>query len=377
MNRTAPVTIGVPTEIKPDENRVAVTAAGVRACRDAGHDVLVQAGAGAGSWIEDAAYADAGATIVDSAQEIWQRADVVVKVKEPQPAETAQMREGQILFAYLHLAPDLEQARGILDSGAVAVAFETIVDAQGRLPLLAPMSQIAGRMSAQVGASLLEAPAGGRGILMGGVPGVAGAQVLVLGGGVVGSNAARIASGMGAHVTVVDNNLGRLAQLDDLFGNAVDTRPSDALTIEKLLPTTDLVIGSVLVPGARTPHLISRAQLGLLRERTVVIDVAVDQGGCLETSRPTTHADPTFVVDGVTHYCVGNMPGAVATTATHALANATLPYVLRIAAGGTAALRDEADLAAGVNIARGAVTYEAVARAHGLPYTSVDVALAS
>lgn len=362
------MTIAVPTEIKPDENRVALTPAGVRACRDAGHDVLVQAGAGLGSWITDEEYTEAGATIVPGPDEVWARGDLVVKVKEPQPAETAAMREGQVLFAYLHLAPDLTQTRGILDSGAIAVAFETIVDAQGHLPLLAPMSQIAGRMSAQVGASLLEAPHGGRGILMGGVPGVAGADVLVLGGGVVGTNAARIAAGMGADVTVVDNNLARLAQLDDHFGNSVDTRPSNALTIEKLLSVADLVIGSVLVPGARTPHLVTREMLGLMREQTVVVDVAVDQGGCLETSRPTTHADPTFVVDGVIHYCVGNMPGAVATTATQALANATLPYLLRIAAGGTAALRDEPDLAAGVNIARGAITYAAVAEAHGLDH---------
>ena len=373
----AHVTIGVPTEIKPDENRVAITAAGVRACRDAGHVVVVQSGAGSGSWITDEEFADAGAEIVADAAEVWARGDLVVKVKEPQPEETARMRAGQILFAYLHLAPDAEQTRGLLDSGAVAVAFETVVDAHGHLPLLAPMSQIAGRMSAQVGASLLERPNGGRGILMGGVPGVPGADVLVLGGGVVGTNAARIAAGMGADVTVVDNNLSRLAELDEHFGNSVETRPSNVLTIEGLLRTADLVIGSVLVPGARTPHLVTREMLGLLRERTVVVDVAVDQGGCLETSRPTTHADPTFEVDGIIHYCVGNMPGAVATTATHALANATLPYLLRIADGGTAALRDEPDLTAGVNVARGAVTHAAVAAAHALDHTPVSRALSS
>lgn len=361
--------IGVPTEIKPDEYRVALTAAGARALTDAGHEVLVQAGAGAGSAISDEKFASAGAQIVGEAADVWAAADLVTKVKEPQAEEIALLREDQTLFAYLHLAPDEEQTRGLLASGATAIAFKTVLDADGRLPLLAPMSQVAGRMAVQEGAALLERTAGGLGILMGGVPGVAGASVLVLGGGVVGTQSARIAVGMGARVTIVDANLGRLAQLDEQFGTSLVTRASNALTIEELLPSADLVIGSVLVPGARTPHLVTRRQLPLMREGTVAVDVAVDQGGCFESSRPTTHQDPTFVEQGVLHYAVANMPGAVPVTSTQALTNATLPYLLRLAGDGPAAWREDPLLGAGVNITGGKLTSEPVAQAHDLTYT--------
>lgn len=363
------VRIGVPTERKSDEYRVALTPAGARALTDTGHEVLVQAGAGEGSRLADADYEAAGALIVPDAAEVWEKADLVAKVKEPVPEEIPLLREGQTLFAYLHLAPDEPLTRGLLNSGATAIAFETVTDRAGKLPLLTPMSQIAGRMSAQVGAELLESTHGGPGVLMGGVPGVAGAQVLVLGGGVVGTNAARVAVGMGADVTIVDASLARLAELEEFFGSAVRTRPSNAHTIEELLPLQDLVIGSVLVPGARTPNLVSREQLRLMRERSVIIDVAVDQGGTFETSRITTHHDPTYVEEGIVHYAVSNMPGAVPVTATQALANATLPYLLRLANGGEAAWADDPHLADGVNVLAGKLTSATVAESLGLEYT--------
>jgi alanine dehydrogenase len=367
--------IGVPTEIKTDEFRVAITPAGVRDLIGNGHQVLVQAGAGKGSSILDQAYAAQGARIVATAEDLWTTSDLVFKVKEPQPDEIAWLRAGQILFAYLHLAPDAAQTQGLIASQATCVAFETVTDAQDRLPLLAPMSAVAGRLATQVGAGLMERLRGGRGVLMGGVPGVAAAQVVVLGGGVVGENAAVVAAGMGADVTVFDLSLDRLAELDALYGTRLKTRYSTTLAVEEAISRADLVIGAVLVHGARAPHLITREQLALLPENAALVDVAIDQGGCFETSHPTTHSDPTFVVDGVLHYCVANMPGAVPTTSTQALANATLPYLVRLANGGLQALRDNTDLCNGLNVHRGLTTNQAVADAQGLAYTPAQQAL--
>lgn len=368
--------IGVPTETKPDEFRVGLTPAGVRTLTDAGHEVLVQAGAGAGSRLADAAYEAAGAQLVADAAQVWAESELIVKVKEPQAEELGLLGPQHTLFAYLHLAPDLPQTQGLMKSGATAIAFETVVDDAGRLPLLTPMSQIAGRMAAQVGARLLELPTGGPGLLMGGVPGVDGARVLILGGGgVVGTHCARIAVGMGAQVTIVEANLARLTQLEDYFGSSVRTRPSNAYTIDELLPQTDLAIGSALVPGARTPNLVSREQLKLMTPGSVIVDVAVDQGGVFETSRPTTHRDPTYCEEGIIHYGVTNMPGAVPVTATQALANATLPYVLRLANEGHAAWQNDPKFAAGVNVLAGHVTSEAVARALSLEYVPWQRAL--
>jgi len=361
--------IGVPTEIKVHEYRVGITPAGVREAVGHGHRVLVQSGAGAGIGFGDEAYRAAGAEIAAGADEVFARADLVVKVKEPQPAECRRLRPGQVLFTYLHLAPDPEQAELLLESGATAIAYETVTDPWGGLPLLAPMSEIAGRMAVQVGASCLETARGGSGVLLAGAPGVEPARVVIIGGGVVGANAARVALGIGADVVVLDRSMRRLTELDALYGPRLKTLFATAEAIEQRLPGADLVIGAVLVPGATAPRLIRRDQLGLLRPGSVLVDVAIDQGGCFETSRPTAHSDPTFIIDGVVHYCVANMPGAVARTSTLALTNATLPYVLTLAdLGWREAARRDPHLADGINIHAGSVTYPAVATALGRPY---------
>jgi alanine dehydrogenase len=370
--------VGVPTEIKPDEYRVAITPAGVRELVGRGHQVLIQKGAGEGSSVTDEAYISQGAEIVGDAEAVFAQAEMVMKVKEPQPPEVEMLRSGQLLFTYLHLAPDPELTRGLMASGATCVAYETVEDRQGRLPLLAPMSEVAGKIATQAGAFFLEKPLGGRGILLGGVPGVAAANVMVIGGGAVGFNAASIAIGMEADVFVFDLSLDRLRELDVAFAGRASTVYSSTLAIEEMLPRADLVIGAVLVHGAKAPHVISRDQLKLMRRNAVLVDVAIDQGGCFETSKPTTHADPTFEVDGITHYCVANMPGAVPITSTYALTNATLPYAIALADHGVdgASARD-AGLALGVNVAAGKVTHAAVAEAVGEPHTPVEQALGS
>lgn len=362
--------VGVVKEIKNHEYRVGVTPNGVALLIRAGHTVLVETQAGNGVGFDDAQYIKAGASILTHAEEIFHDADLIVKVKEPQPVECKRLRPGQTLFTYLHLAPDPEQTRLLLEADCVAIAYETVTDAQGGLPLLRPMSEVAGRMSIQAGAHALEKAQGGLGVLLPGVPGVPPAKVLVLGGGVVGLNAARMALGLGAQVTVMDVSLPRLSQIDNDFGPRLITEVSSRENILARLPDTDLVIGGVLIPGAAAPKLISRDMLSAMRPGSVIVDVAIDQGGCVETSKPTTHQNPTYVVDGVVHYCVANMPGGVARTSTLALTNATLPFVLRLANQGyTDALAADAHLLAGLNIHRGAVTHAAVARALGLRYT--------
>jgi len=368
--------IGVPTEIKSDEYRVAVTPAGVRELSEHGHEVLVQAGAGLGSAIADEAYAAQGATIVPDAAAVFAAAEMILHVKELQPEEIAMLQPGQLLFTYLHLAPDPEQTRGLRDAGVTAIAYETVEDSHGRLPLLAPMSEVAGKIATQAGAFMLEKPMGGRGILLGGVPGVAAANVMVIGGGVVGMNAAFIAIGMEADVFVYDRSIDRLRELEVDFGGRCSTVYSTTLAIEEMLPSADLVIGAVLVHGARAPYVIRREQLALMKPGAVLVDVAIDQGGCFETSRPTTHRDPTFEVDGITHYCVANMPGAVPITSTHALTNATLPYAIALADLGVAeAIRRDPGLRLGVNVAGGKVTHPAVAEGVGMDYVPVEQAL--
>jgi alanine dehydrogenase len=367
------VRIGVPTEIKSDEYRVAVTPAGVRELTEHGHEVLVQAGAGEGSAISDRSYQAQGATIVPDAAGVFEAAEMILHVKELQPGEIEMLRPGQLLFTYLHLAPDPEQTRGLCDSGVTAIAYETVEDAHGRLPLLAPMSEVAGKIATQAGAFMLEKPMGGRGILLGGVPGVAAANVMVIGGGVVGMNAAFIAIGMEADVFVYDRSIDRLRELEVDFGGRCSTVYSTTLAIEEMLPHADLVIGAVLVHGARAPYVIRREQLALMKPGAVLVDVAIDQGGCFETSRPTTHREPTFEVDGITHYCVANMPGAVPITSTHALTNATLPYALALADHGVAeAIRRDPGLRLGVNVAGGRVTHPAVAEGVGMDYVPVE-----
>jgi alanine dehydrogenase len=369
--------IGVPTEVKTDEYRVALTPAGVRELADGGHSVFVQSGAGDGSSISDEAYAAQGATIVPGADALFAEATLIVKVKEPQPPEVARLEPRHVLFTYLHLAADSELTRGLMQSGATCIAYETVEDARGRLPLLAPMSEVAGKIATQAGAFMLEKPLGGRGILLGGVPGVSAAEVLVIGGGVVGMNAAFIAVGMEATVYVFDRNIDRLRELDIAFGGRADTCFATTLSIEERLPTADLVIGAVLVHGARAPHVITREQLGIMKPQAVLVDVSIDQGGCFETSHPTTHSNPTYEVDGITHYCVANMPGAVPITSTYALTNATLPYVLQVATAGVhRAVADNPGLKLGVNVAAGEVTYAPVAEAVGVPVVDVDQALA-
>jgi alanine dehydrogenase len=368
--------IGVPTEIKSDEYRVAVTPAGVRELSEHGHDVLVQAGAGEGSAIADADYEAQGATLVPDAAAVFEATEMILHVKELQPSEIEMLRPGQLLFTYLHLAPDPEQTRGLCGAGVTAIAYETVEDAHGRLPLLAPMSEVAGKIATQAGAFMLEKPMGGRGILLGGVPGVAAANVMVIGGGVVGMNAAFIAIGMEADVFVFDRSIDRLRELEVDFGGRCSTVYSTTLAIEQMLPSADLVIGAVLVHGARAPYVIRREQLALMKPGAVLVDVAIDQGGCFETSRPTTHREPTFEVDGITHYCVANMPGAVPITSTHALTNATLPYALALADHGVAeAIRRDPGLRPGVNVAGGKVTHPAVAEGVGMEYVPVEDAL--
>src|SRR3954454_9638106 len=370
--------IGVPTKIKSDEDRVAVTPAGVRELSEHGHEVLVQAGAGEGSAISDADYEAQGATIVPDAAGVFEAAEMLLHVKELQPEEIEMLRPGQLLFTYLHLAPDPEQTRGLCGAGVTAIAYETVEDAHGRLPLLAPMSEVAGKIAAQAGAFMLEKPMGGRGILLGGVPGVAAANVIVIGGGVVGMNAAFIAIGMEADVFVFDRSVDRLRELDVAFQGRASTVFSSSLAIEELLPQADLVIGAVLIHGARAPYVIKRSQLAIMKHQAVLVDVSIDQGGCFETSRPTTHSDPTFEVDGITHYCVTNMPGAVPITSTYALTNATLPYVLSLADRGVRdAIAHDPGLRSGVNVARSHVTHPAVAQGVGMPFTPVEEALQS
>jgi alanine dehydrogenase len=370
------VRVGVPTEVKADEYRVALTPTGVRELREHGHEIVVQAGAGEGSSIADAQYGAQGATIVPDAETVWAESELVLGVKEPQPEEIGNLRPGHTLFTYLHLAPNPELTRALCESGAVSIAYETVEDSRGRLPLLAPMSEIAGKIATQAGAYMLEKPFGGRGILLGGVPGVAPANVLVIGGGAVGMNAAFIAIGMEADVFVFDTSLDRLRELDVAFGGRASTIYSSVLSIEEMLPRADLVIGAVLVHGAKAPRVIRREQLSLMRPGTVLVDVSIDQGGCFETSRPTTHRDPTYEVDGVTHYCVTNMPGAVPISSTYALTNATLPYVTALADEGVAAaVRDDAGLRLGVNVANGKVTHPAVAEGVGADYVRVAEAL--
>jgi alanine dehydrogenase len=369
--------VGVPSEIKTDEYRVALTPAGVRELNDAGHQVFVQSGAGEGSAIADEAYVAQGATILPDADAVFGEATMIVKVKEPQPVEVERLRPHHVLFTYLHLAADEALTRGLMESGATCIAYETVEDTKGRLPLLAPMSEVAGKIATQAGAFMLEKPLGGRGILLGGVPGVAAANVIIIGGGVVGMNAAFIALGMEATVYVYDRNIDRLRDLDIAFGGRADTCFANTLSIEERLPDADLVIGAVLVHGAKAPHVITRAQLGLMKHQAVLVDVSIDQGGCFETSHPTTHSDPTYEVDGITHYCVANMPGAVPITSTYALTNATMPYVLHLAnAGVHGAVAGNPGLKLGVNVANGDVTYAPVAEAVGVQHVNVDVALA-
>jgi alanine dehydrogenase len=368
--------VGVPREIKPDEYRVAITPAGVREMIEHGHLVLVEAGAGEGSAISDEELESQGARIVPAAATVFAEAGMVLKVKEPQPEEIEMLRRGKLLFTYLHLAPDPGLTRGLCDSGATCVAYETVEDARGRLPLLAPMSEIAGKIATQAGAFMLEKPLGGRGILLGGVPGVAAANVMVIGGGVVGMNAAFVAIGMGADVFVYDKSIDRLRELEGIFAGACSTVFSTTLAVEEMLPRADLVIGAVLVHGARAPYVVRREQLALMKPGAVLVDVAIDQGGCFETSHPTTHHEPTFQVDGIEHYCVANMPGAVPITSTHALTNATLPYALGLADQGVeGAIRRDPGLRPGVNVANGHVTHPAVAEGVGMECVPVEEAL--
>jgi alanine dehydrogenase len=362
------VKIGVPSESKPDEYRVALTPAGVRELSARGHEVVLESGAGLGSALSDEQFVAQGARIVDSPEAVFADAELIMKVKEPQLHEVAWLREEQTLFTYLHLAAVPDLAHALQQTGATCIAYETVEDADGRLPLLAPMSEVAGKLATQAGAFMLEKPLGGRGILLGGVPGVAAATVLVIGGGVVGMNAAFIAIGMQADVFVFDRSIDRLRELEVAFGGRASTVYSSTLAIEEMLPIADLVIGAVLVHGARAPRVVTRAQLQLMRKHAVLVDVSIDQGGCFETSRPTTHSEPTFEVDGITHYCVTNMPGAVPITSTYALTNATLPYALEIAdLGVEEALEQNPSLHMGLNVRAGEIIHPAVAEALGTP----------
>lgn len=367
--------VGCPREIKNHEYRVGLTPGSVREYIAHGHDVIVETGAGAGIGAGDDTYAAAGARIVQSASEIFERSDMVVKVKEPQPSEWPHLRENQILCTYLHLAPDPEQTRGLLESGVTAIAYETVTDDRGGLPLLAPMSEVAGRLAIQAGATALQKANGGRGILLGGVPGVLPAKVAVIGGGVVGLNAARMAVGLGADVTVIDRSIPRLRQLDDLFAGRIHTRYSTVDVLEEECFSADLVIGAVLIPGAAAPKLVTREMLSGIRKGAVLVDVAIDQGGCFETSHATTHADPTYEVDGVIHYCVANMPGAVPVTSAHALNNATLHFGLQLADKGLKALIDDPHLRNGLNVHKGRITNPAVADALGYELAEPKAAL--
>jgi len=370
--------VGVPKEIKNFEFRVGLVPASVRELVHHQHQVFVETGAGAGIGFGDDAYRNAGATICATAKDVFEKAELIVKVKEPQPAECAMLRAGQVLFTYLHLAADKGQAQGLIKSGATCIAYETVTDRTGGLPLLAPMSEVAGRMAIQVGARCLEKEAGGSGILLGGVPGVAAARIVVLGGGVSGTNAARMAMGMEAQVTILDKKHERLAALDLQFGGQLNTIFSTVDALETYVPLADLVVGAVLVPGAAAPKLITRELVRKMRPGSCIVDIAIDQGGCCETSRPTTHAKPTYVEEGVVHYCVTNMPGAVPRTSAAALNNATLPFVLAIAAkGAKRAMLEDPHLLAGLNVHKGLITFDAVARDLGLPYRPAKEALAA
>ena len=370
--------IGVPKEIKSQEYRVGLTPTSVREAVAHGHRVLVETGAGAGISASDADYAAAGAQVAADAGEVYAHADMIVKVKEPQAAERARLRPGQVLFTYLHLAPDPEQLRDLVASGAVCIAYETVTGTDGGLPLLAPMSEVAGRLAVQAGAHCLEKAQGGMGILLGGVPGVPPAKIAILGAGVVGSNAAQIAVGSGAHVVVLDRSIEALRRIDRLLGARAVTVHSNRDTLERHVSSADLVIGAVLVPGASAPKLVTREMVRRMKAGAVLVDVAIDQGGCFETSHPTTHAQPTFVVDRVVHYCVANMPGAVPRTSAFALNNATLPYVLELADHGyREAMRRNPHLADGLNVHAGKVTYREVAEANGYPYEDARRALTS
>jgi alanine dehydrogenase len=370
--------IGCPTEIKPQEFRVGLTPNAAQEAISHGHEVIVQKGAGVGAGFDDAAYEAAGATIIATAEEIFAAADMIVKVKEPQAGERKMLREGQLLFTYLHLAPDPEQTKDLLASGSTCIAYETVTDRAGGLPLLAPMSEVAGRLAPQVGAWTLQKANGGRGVLMGGVPGVGPARVVVIGGGVVGTHAARIAAGMGADVTVLDRSLPRLRYLDDVFGTVFNTSYASAGNTIDLAREADMIIGAVLIPGAAAPKLISRAQLSELKPGAALVDVAIDQGGCFETSKATTHQDPVYEVDGIMHYCVANMPGAVARTSTIALGNATMPFMLALAnKGWKQACADDPHLKAGLNVHAGKLTYAAVGEALGIESTSPDQAISA
>jgi alanine dehydrogenase len=369
--------VGCPREIKNHEYRVGLTPGAAREYAAHGHEVLVETGAGAGIGADDNAYRAAGARIAETAAEIFQKSDMVVKVKEPQPNEWPQLREGQILYTYLHLAPDPEQTKGLLGSGVTAIAYETVTDDRGGLPLLAPMSEVAGRLSIQAGATALQKANGGRGILLGGVPGVPPARIAVIGGGVVGLHAARMAAGLGADVTILDRSIPRLRQLDDIFGGRVHTRYSTVEALEEECFSADLVIGAVLIPGAAAPKLVTREMLSGMKKGAVLVDVAIDQGGCFETSHATTHSDPTYEVDGVIHYCVANMPGAVPVTSAHALNNATLHYGLQLADKGLKALVDDPHLRNGLNVHKGRITNAAVAEALGYELAEPKKALAA
>jgi alanine dehydrogenase len=368
--------IGCPKEIKPQEYRVGLTPNAAREAIDHGHTVTVETNAGVGAGFPDSDYVEAGAQVAPTASEIFATADMIVKVKEPQPVERKMLREGQLLFTYLHLAPDPEQTRDLLASGCTAIAYETVTDPAGGLPLLAPMSEVAGKLAPQVGAWTLQKANGGRGVLMGGVPGVGPARVVVIGGGVVGTHAARVAAGMGADVTVLDRSLPRMRYLDDVFGTVFKTSFASAGNTAELVSVADMVIGAVLIPGAAAPKLVSRAQLSTMKPGAAIVDVAIDQGGCFETSRATTHDDPIYDVDGIMHYCVANMPGAVARTSTIALGNATMPFMLALAdKGWRQACEDDPNLLAGLNVHAGQLTYYAVGRALGIDVISPSLAL--
>tara|TARA_R110002126_G_scaffold9595_4_gene43193 strand:+ start:137 stop:1273 length:1137 start_codon:yes stop_codon:yes gene_type:complete len=357
--------VGCPKEIKNHEYRVGLTPSSVREYVAHGHDVIIETGAGLGIGADDAAYQAAGAKIVGTAAEIFAQSDMVVKVKEPQAVEYAQLREGQLLYTYLHLAPDAEQTKGLLASGCTAVAYETVTDNRGGLPLLAPMSEVAGRLALQAGATALQKANGGRGILLGGVPGVLPAKVAIIGGGVVGLNAAKMAVGLGADVTILDRSLPRLRELDDIFNGAIHTRFSTIDSLEEEVFEADVVVGAVLIPGAAAPKLVTREMLSGMKKNAVIVDVAIDQGGCFETSKATTHSEPTYVVDGIVHYCVANMPGAVPITSAHALNNATLYYGLQLADKGLAAIAEDKHLRNGLNVHGGKITNQPVAEALG------------
>jgi len=365
--------IGVPKEIKTHENRVALLPGGVTKMKRNGHDVLMEKGAGAGSGFPDEKYVEAGATIIDDVDELWNQAEMIMKVKEPIEVEYDRMQEGQIIFTYFHFAASRELTEAVVDSNCIAIAYETVEKADGSLPLLIPMSEVAGRMASQEGAKYLEKAQGGRGILLGGIPGVKPANVMVIGGGVVGVNAAKIAAGMGANTTIMDISMPRLRYLDDVMSANVDTMFSSEANIKNMLPDVDMVIGAVLKPGAKAPHLITRKMLGDMKKGAVLVDVAIDQGGCFETSKPTTHDNPIYEVDGIVHYCVSNMPGAVPYTSTLGLTNVTLPYAVDIAnKGWKKALDEDPEIKKGINIANGEIVYQDVADAFDMEYSAID-----